>query len=153
MERIPQHGSPCVLRHQSSRRLESTFLCRLLAGPADKALKGDLRPDPLWKPPLLRAGPALPARSTAGSVALGVGVGVSVGARGGVMGTGGGAGYEGVIVVLCRGAARRVDGAAAYAETWICGYGLCLRVGLGYMVAVVTGHLLDMGRRQGLVGA
>ena len=134
------------------RRLEWTVLRRLPVGPVDQALEGGLRPDPLPQLPQLRVGPALPPRSTGGSVALGVGVGVGVGACGGVMGTGGGGGPGGVLVVLRRGGARGVDGARAYADTWIRGHGLCLAVGLGSMGAAVTGHSLDVGRHRGLVG-
>ena len=55
-------------------------------------------------------------------MALGVGVGVSVGARGPVVGTSGGSGPGGVLVVLrCRGA-RAVGRARAYGDTGTRGY-------------------------------
>ena len=117
MERIRQYGYPCGLRHPTPRRPESTVLRRPPAGPADQALKAGLRPGPLLQLPQLRAGPALPPRSTGGSVALGMGLGVGVGACSGVMGTCGGGGPWGVLVVLRRCGARGMGGARAYADT------------------------------------
>ena len=54
-----------------------------------------------------------------GSLAFGMGVGVGVVVCGGVMETCGGARPGGVLVVLCRGGARGVGGARAYADMWI----------------------------------
>ena len=84
-------------------------------------------------------------------VALGRGVHVGVGACGGVMGTGGSGGPGGVLLVLCRGGAWGV-GARAYVDPWVRGHRLCFGVGLGSASAEVAGHLLDLGRYQGLVG-
>ena len=134
MERIGQHNFPCVPRHPSPRRLESTVLRRLHAEPADQALDRGLRRGTVPQLPQLRVGRVLPPQSTGGSVALGVGVAVGVGGCGGGMGTGGG-GLGGVLVVMRRGGARGVRGARAHADTWIRGYGLCLGVGLGCMRA------------------
>ena len=60
------------------------------------------------------------------------------------MGTGGGGGPGGVLVVLCRGSAWGA-GAWAYVDPWVCAHGLCFRVWLGSVVAAVVGHLLDVG--------
>ena len=61
MERIGQHGFPCVLRHPSPRRLESTALANSL-----QALKGGLSLGPLAQLRQLHLGPALQSRSTGG---------------------------------------------------------------------------------------
>ena len=60
---IGKHGFPCGLQHPFSGRLESTFLSRLPAGPADQALEGGLRPNQLPQPSQMCVGPALPPRS------------------------------------------------------------------------------------------
>ena len=114
MERIGQHGFPCVLQHSSSRRLESTVLRRSSAGLADQALEGGLHLGPLVQLPQLPVGPALPPRSTGRSVGLGVGVGAGIAVRGGVMETGGSCGSGGVLVVV----PVMVRGELAYADTW-----------------------------------
>ena len=62
----------------------------------------------------------------------------------GVVGTGGGSGPAGFLVVLCSGGARGV-GAWADADTRVCTQGLRLRVGLGLAVAAVAGHVLYVG--------
>ena len=125
-----------------SHRLEAAVLHRTLAGPVDQALEGRLCPGPLSQLPELRVGPAPPPLSLGGAAVLGGGVGV----RGcdGVVGTGGGGGPGGFHVVLCRWGARRV-GARADVDSPVCTYGLRLRVGLGFAVAAVAGHVLYVG--------
>ena len=149
MERIGQHGFPCGLWHATPRQLEAAVLRRPPAGPLDQALEGGLCPGPLSQLPELHVGPALPALSIGGAVALGGGVGVGVCC--GVMGTGGGGGPGGVLVVLCPGDARGA-GACAYADPWVRGHGLHFEVRLGSAGAAVAGHLLDVGKYGGFVG-
>ena len=103
MELMSQHGFQCGLRHPSPWRLEAVVLRRPPAGPVDQTLEGGLCPGPLSQLPEQRVGPALPALSMGGAVALGGGVGVGAGRCGGVMETGGGGGPGGVLVVLCCG--------------------------------------------------
>ena len=146
IERIGQHGFPCGHWHPSPRRLEAAVLHRPLAGPVDQALEGGLCPGPLSQLPELRVGPALPPLSMGGDVGLGGGVGVGV--HSGVMGTGGAWGPRGVLVVLCRGSAWGA-GAWAYVNPWVRAHGLRFRVGLGFAVVAVVGHLLDVGRQWG----
>ena len=100
MEPIGQHGLPCGLWHPRPRRLEAAVLRRPLAGPVDQALEGGLCPGPLSQLPELRVGPVLPPLAVGRAVALGGGV--RKGMCGRVMGTGGGGGPGGVLVVLCR---------------------------------------------------
>ena len=108
----------------------------------DQALEGGLCPGPLSQLPELPVGPELPPLSLGGAVALGGGVGA--GACDGVAGTGGSGGPGGVLVVLCRGGAW---GAGTWADVdlRVCAHGLRLGVGLGFAVAAVVGHLLDVG--------
>ena len=68
------------------------------------------------------------------------------------MGSGGRGGPGRFLVLLCRGGARGVGGARAYADTLTRGYGLCFGVGWGSIRAVVTRHLLDVGTHWGVVG-
>ena len=100
VERIGQHGSPCGLRHPPPSRPEAAVLHRPPAGPMDQALEGGLSPGPLPQLPELRVGPALPPLSLGGPAVLGGGVGV--GGCDVVVGTGGGGGPEGFLVVLSR---------------------------------------------------
>ena len=142
VQRIGQHGFPCGLRHPTPRRLEVAVFHRPLAGPGDQALEGGLCPDPLSHLPELRVGPALPPLSLGGAAVLGRGVGV--GGCDGVVGTGGGGGPRGFLVVLFRGGARGVE-ARADADSRVCAHGLRLGVGLGLAVAAVAGHVLYVG--------
>ena len=142
VERIGQHGFPCGLRHPAPRQGEVAVLHRPLAGPMDQALEEGLCPDPLSQLPELRVGPALPPLSLGGAAVLGGGVGV--GRCDGVVGTGGGGGPGGFLVVLFRGGARGV-GARADADSRVCAQGLRLGVGLGLAVAAVAGHVLYVG--------
>ena len=80
------------------------------------------------------------------------GRGRGLNARAGVMGTAGGDGPGGVLVIVRCGGWRTVGGARVDADTWARGYGLCRGVGLGSLVAAVTRHLLDVGRHWGQVG-
>ena len=66
------------------------------------------------------------------------------------MGTCGGAGPAGVLVVLRRGGARGV-GVGVSGREWIRGHRLCLRVALWSVRTGVAGHLLEWGRHRGLV--
>ena len=100
-ERIGQHGFPCGMRHPPTRRPEVAVLHRPLAGPVDQDLEQGLSPGSLSQLPELRVGPALPTLSLGGAAVLGGGVGV--GRRDGVVGTGGGGGPGGFLVVLCLG--------------------------------------------------
>ena len=122
MERINQHGFLCVLRDPSPRRPESTVFRCVPAGPADQSLEGGLRPVPLPQLRQLHVGPALPPRSTGRPVAFGVGVGVRRGAPSRVMGTGGGSGPGGVLIVLrregCAGNGRSA-GIRGHVDMWI----------------------------------
>ena len=115
VERIGQHGFPCGLRHPPRCGPEAAVLHRPLAGPVDQALEGRLCPGPLSQLPELRVGPALPPLPLGGPPVL-VG-GVGVGGCDGVVGTSGGCGPGGVLVVLCRGAARGVG----RERMWTCG--------------------------------
>ena len=142
VEHIGQHGFPCGLRDPSPRRLEAAVLHRPLAGPADQALEGGLCPDPLLQLPELRVGPAPPPLSLGRAAVLGGGVNVD--GCGGVVGTGGGGGPGGFLVVLSRSGARGVE-ARADADSRVCTHGLRLAVGLGPAVAAVTGHVLYVG--------
>ena len=142
VERIGQHGFPCGLRHIPPRRLEAAVLHRPLAGPVDQALKGGLCPGPLSQLPELRVGPAPPPLSLGGAAALGGGVGV--GGCDWVVGTSGGGGPGGFLVVLCGGGARGV-GTRADVDSLLCAHGLRLRVELGLAVAAVAGHVLYVG--------
>ena len=72
MKCISQRGFPCGLRHAFPLLPEWTVIRRLL-GPANQALEGEFRPSPLRQLRKLRAGPALPPRSTGWSLAFGVG--------------------------------------------------------------------------------
>ena len=142
VERIGQHGFPCGLRHSPPRQPEAAVLHRPLAGPPDQALEGGLCPGPLLQLPELRVGPALPPLSLGGAAVLGGGVGV--GGRKGVLGTVGGGGPGGFLVVLCRGGARGV-GARADVDSRVCAHGLRLGVGWGLAAAAVAGHALYVG--------
>ena len=126
VERIGQHAVPRGLRHPPPRRPEAAFLHRPLAGPMDQALEGGLSPGPLSQLPELRVGPALPPLSLGGPAVLGGGVGV--GGCDGVVGTGGGGGPWGFIVVLFRGGARGV-GVRADVDSRVCAHGLCSGLG------------------------
>ena len=110
VERIGQHGFPCSLRHPRPRRLEAAVLQQPLAGPGDQALEGGLCPNPLPQLQELRVGPAPQPLSLGGAAVLGGGVGD--GGCDGVVGTGGGGGPRGFLVVLCRGGARGVGARA-----------------------------------------
>ena len=136
VERMGQHGFPCVLWHPPPRRREAAVLRRPLVGLWDQALEPGLCPGQIWQLPELRMGPALTPRS--------IGGGVGLGGCGGVMGTGGRGGPRRFFVVLCRGCAW---GAGAWADVdpWVRAHRLRLRVGFGFTVAVVAGHLLDVG--------
>ena len=83
-------------------------------------------------------GLALPPLSLGGAAVLGRGVGV--GGCDGVVGTGGGGGPGGFLVVPFRGGAQGV-GARADADSRVCAHGLRLEVGLGLAVAAVAGHV------------
>ena len=148
MQRISQHGFPCVLRHLAPRWPEPTVLRRVPAGPADQVLEGGSGAGPLPQFPQLRVGPALPPRSWGEPVGVGVdvGMGVGVGVRGGVGGPGGGCRSGGVclLVLLRRGGARGAD--VAWGPR-----GLRLGVRAGPTAAAVVGHLLDGGGHWGLV--
>ena len=142
VERIGQQGFPCGLRHPPPHWPEAAVLHRPLAGLVDQALEGGLCPGPLSQLPELRVGPALPPLSLGGAAVLGGGVGM--GGRDGVVGTGGGGGPWGFLVVLCRGGARGV-GARADVDSRVCAHGLRLRVGWGLAAAAVAGHALYVG--------
>ena len=60
-----------------------------------------------------------------------------------VMGTAGGGGPGAFLVVLCRGGAWGV-GTWADVDSRVRAHGLRLGVGLGFAVAAVAGHLLDV---------
>ena len=62
----------------------------------------------------------------------------------GVVGTGGGGGPGGFLVILCRGGARGV-GARDDVDSRVCAHGLRLGVGLGLAAAAVAGHALYVG--------
>ena len=135
MERVGQHEFPCGLRHPSPRGPESKVLCRLPAGPLPQL-------------PQLGVGPALRPRSMGGSVALNQGLGTGVGACGGVMGTGGSGGPQGLLVVLCGEWAGR-------GRTRTCGdMDTDSASGFGWVSVRVAarGHLLGVGRHRELVG-
>ena len=142
VERIGEHGLPCGLWHPTPRRLEAAVRRRPLAGPVDQALKGGLCPGPVSQVPELHVCLAPPPLSLGGAVALGGGVGM--GGCDGVVGTGGGGGPWGFLVVLCCGSAWGA-GARADLDSRVCAYGLCLGVGLGLAVGAVAGHLLYVG--------
>ena len=147
--RIGQHGFPCGLRHLHPRRPEAAVLHRPLAGPVDQVLEGGLSPGPLSQLPELCVGPALPALSQGGAAVLGGGLGV--GGCDGVVGTRGGGGPGGFLVVLYRGGARGV-GARADVDPRVCAHGLRLGVGWGLAALAVAGHALYVGCHRGLVG-
>ena len=149
VERIGQHGFPCGLRHPPPRWPEAAVLHQPLAGPMDQALEGGLSPGPLSQLPELRVGPALPPLSRGGPAVLGGGVGV--GGCDGVLGTGGGGGPRGFLVVLFRGGARGV-GPRADVDPRVCVHGRRLRVGRGLAAAAVVGHALYVGCHRGLEG-
>ena len=149
VERIGQHGFPCSLRHPTPRRLEAAVLHRPLAGPMDQALEGGLSPGPLSQLPELCVGPALPPLFLGGPAVLGAGVGV--GGCDGVVGTDGGGGPGGFLVVLFCGGAWGV-GAHADVDPRVCAYGLRLGVGRGLAAAAEVGHALYVGCHRGLVG-
>ena len=142
VERIGQHGFPCRLRHPAPHRLEAAVLHRPLAGPPNQALEGGLCPGPLSQLPELRVGRAPPPLSLGGAAILGAGV--DVGGCDGVVGTGGGGGPEGFLIVLCRGGAQGV-GERADVDPRVCANGLRFRVGFGLAVAAVAGHVLYVG--------
>ena len=148
VERIGQHGFQCGLWHLPLR-LEAAVLHRPLAGPVDQALQGRLYRGPLSQLPELRVGPALPPLSLGAAMALGAGVGA--GGCGGVVGTGGGGRPGGVLLGLWP---RGAWGAGAWADMdpRVRAHGLLLGVGLGFAVAALAGHLLDVGWYLGLVG-
>ena len=116
VERIGQHRFPCGLRHPSPRRPEAAVLHRPLAGPMDQAPEGGLSPGPLSQLPELRVGPALPPLSLGGPAVLGGGV--SVGGCDGVVGTSGGGGPGGFLVVCSVG----MRGEWGRARMWTRGY-------------------------------
>ena len=87
-------------------------------------------------------GPALPPLSLCGAAVLGGGVGV--GGLDGVLGTGGGGGPRGFLVVLLRGGARGVE-ARADVDSRVCVHGLRLGVWWGLAAAAVAGHALYVG--------
>ena len=62
----------------------------------------------------------------------------------GVVGTDGGGGPRGFMVVLCRWGARGV-GARADVDSQVCVHSLRLGVWLGLAVAAVAGHVLYVG--------
>ena len=67
-----------------------------------------------------------------------------MGVCGRFMGTGGGGGPGGVLVVLrCAGVLGA--GAWAYVDPWVRAHGFRFGVWLGSVVAAVAGHLLDVG--------
>ena len=68
----------------------------------------------------------------------------------GVVGSGGGGGPGGFLVVLFRGGAWGV-GAHADVDPRVCAYGLRLGVGRGLAAAAVVGHALYVGCHRGLV--
>ena len=68
-----------------------------------------------------------------------------------VVGTGGGGGPGGFLVVLFRGVAR-VVGAGADVDPRVCAHGLRLGVGRGLAAAAVAGHALYVGCHRGLLG-
>ena len=121
------------------RWLEAAVLHRPLEGLVDQALEGALCLGPLSQLSELPVGPALPPLSVGGAVAFGGGVG-----QGGCGGTGGDGEPGVVLVVLFREGAC---GAGAWADVdpRVRLHGLCLGVGLGFAVAAVAGHLLDVG--------
>ena len=139
-ERIDQHGFSCGLWHPPPRLLEAAVLRRPLAGPVDKALEEGLCPCPHLQLQELRVGLALPPLSLGGAVALGR----QVGGCDGVVGTGGGGGRAGFLVVLCRRVAWGV-GAWADADSRVRAPGLRLGIVLELAVAAVAGHVLDVG--------
>ena len=69
----------------------------------------------------------------------------------GVVGTGGGGGPGGFLVVLFRGGARGV-GARTDVDPRVCAHGPRLGVGRGLAAAAVVGHALYVGCHRGLVG-
>ena len=69
----------------------------------------------------------------------------------GVVGTGGGGGPGGFLVVLFRGGAWGV-GVHADVDPRVCAYGLRLGVGRGFAAAAVVGHALHVGCHRGPVG-
>ena len=142
VERIGQHGFPCGLRHPHPCRPEAAVLHRTLAGRVDQAPEGGLCPHPFSQLPELRVGPALPPLSLGGATVFCGGVGV--GGCDWVVGTGGGGGPGGFLVVLFRGGARGV-GAWADADSQLCAHVIRLGVGLGLAVAAVAGHVLYVG--------
>ena len=69
----------------------------------------------------------------------------------GVVGTGGGGGPGGFLVVLYRGGAQGVA-ARADVDPRVCAHGLRPRVGRGLAAAAVAGHALYVGCHRGFVG-
>ena len=69
----------------------------------------------------------------------------------GVVGTGGGGGPGGFLVVLFRGGVWGV-GVHADVDPRVCAYGLRLEVGRGFAAAAVVGHALHVGCHRGPVG-
>ena len=73
---------------------------------------------------------------------------MGVGGCDGVVGTGGGGGPGGFLVVLFRGGAWGV-GAHADVDPRVCAYGLRLGVGWGLAAAAVVGHALYVAVMEG----
>ena len=113
-----------------------------------------------WTRPSREGSPRAHFRSSQSSVWVqrcftvpgrGRGLGRRSGGYDGVVGTGGGGGPGGFLVVLFRGVARGV-GARADVDPRVCAHGLRLGVGRGLAAAAVAGHALYVGCHRGLVG-